>query len=178
MVFFNVVYWALEHSTNYFPLWKLCILREQCTLWRQSVCDYVLKQLKHRKLCFVQLDWGQIDEHCWSNNVGWQKLNHLTSHLNNVETCAINMITLNLYFGFCQTFQPNKCVRDDVRRSWPITNEQLESQLNSRSCKHGGPLLEVAVGVDMSVNSSSWKIRNEQKLTWKVLWRSSLPQFE
>ena len=54
--------------------------------------------------------WGQIDEHCWSNNVGWQKLNHLTSHLNNVETCVINMITQNLYFGFCQTFQPNKCV--------------------------------------------------------------------
>ena len=47
--------------------------------------------------------WGQIDEHCWSNNVGWQKLNHLTSHLNNVETCVINMIIQILYFGFCQT---------------------------------------------------------------------------
>ena len=73
---------------------------------------------------------------------GWQKLNHLTSHLNNVETCVINMITQNLYFGFCQTFQPNKCVRDDVHRNWPI-----KSQLNSRSCKHGGPLLEVAVAL-------------------------------
>ena len=34
------------------------------------------------------LGWGQIDTHCWSNNVGWQKLNHLTSHLNNVEKCG------------------------------------------------------------------------------------------
>ena len=50
------------------------------------------------------LGWGQIDEHCWSNNVGWQKLNHLISHLNNVETCVINVITKNLYFGFSQTF--------------------------------------------------------------------------
>ena len=62
-----------------------------------------------------------------------QKLNHLTSHLNNVETCVINMIIQKLYFGFCQTFQPNKFVRDDVHRKWPITNEQLESQLNSKS---------------------------------------------
>ena len=30
----------------------------------------------------------------------------------------------------------------------------------------------------MSVHSSSWKIRNEQKLTSKVLETSSLPQFE
>ena len=30
----------------------------------------------------------------------------------------------------------------------------------------------------MSVDSSSWKIRNEQKLTCKVLGMSSLPQFE
>ena len=60
------------------------------------------------------LGWGQIDEHCWSNNVGRQKLNHLTSHLNNVETCVTNMIIQNLYFGFCQTFQPNEFVRDDV----------------------------------------------------------------
>ena len=59
------------------------------------------------------------------------------------------MITQNLYFGFCQTFQPNKGVRDDVHRNRPITNEQIESQLNwhFRSCKHGGPLLEVAVGL-------------------------------
>ena len=28
-------------------------IKEQCTLWRHSVSDYVLKQLKHRKLCFV-----------------------------------------------------------------------------------------------------------------------------
>ena len=75
------------------------------------------------------------------------KVNHLTSHLNNVETCVINMITQNLYFGFCQTFLSNKCVRDDVHRNWPIANEQLESQLNSRSCKHGSPLLEVDVGL-------------------------------
>ena len=33
-------------------------------------------------------------------------------------------------------------------------------------------------GVDTSVDSSSWKIRNEQKLTWKVLETSNLPQFE
>ena len=42
---------------------------------------------------------------------GLTKLNHLTSHLNNVETCVINMITQNLYFDFYQTFQPiNVCV--------------------------------------------------------------------
>ena len=98
--------------------------------------------------CFVfVLGWGQIDEHCWSNNVGWQKSNHLTSHLNNVETCVMNMIPQNLYFGFCQTVQPNKCVCDDVHRNWLITNKQLESHLISRSCKHGGSLLEVAVGL-------------------------------
>ena len=65
----------------------------------------------------ILLGWGQIDEHCCSNNVGRQKLNHLTSHLNNVETCVINMIIQNLYFCFCQTFQPNKFVRDDVNRN-------------------------------------------------------------
>ena len=52
------------------------------------------------------LGWRQSDEQCWSNNVGGQKLNHLTSHLNSVETCPISMIIQNLYFGFCQTFQP------------------------------------------------------------------------
>ena len=35
---------------------------------------------------------------------------HLTSHLNNVETCVINMIMQDLYFGFCQTFQLNRFV--------------------------------------------------------------------
>ena len=29
-----------------------------------------------------------------------------------------------------------------------------------------------------SVDSSSWKIRNEQKLEWKILETSGLPQFE
>ena len=42
-----------------------------------------------------------------TNYVRGQKLNHVTSHLNNVETCVINMIIQNLYFGFCQTLQPN-----------------------------------------------------------------------
>ena len=78
-----------------------------------------------------------------------KKLNHLTSPLNNVETCVISKITQNLYFGFCRTFQPNKCVRDDDNRNWPITNEQFKSQLNSRSCKYGGPLLEVAVSMGL-----------------------------
>ena len=45
----------LEHSINYFPLCKLCIIRKHCTLWRYSVCDYVLKQSKHWKLCIIQL---------------------------------------------------------------------------------------------------------------------------
>ena len=63
------------------------------------------------------LGWDQTDEHCWSNNVSGQKLNHLTSHLNNVETRVINMNIQNLYFGFCQTFQPNKFFRDDVHRN-------------------------------------------------------------
>ena len=44
-------------------------------------------------------------------------------------------------------------MRDDVHRNSPVTNEQLESELNSRSCKHGGPLLEVAVGL-----ISHWKM--------------------
>ena len=96
---------------------------------------------------FLSLGWGQIDEHRWSNNVVWQKLNHFASHLNNVETCVTKLVTQNLYFGLCQTFQSNKYVRDDVHRNWPITNEQLESQLSSRSCNHGGPLLEIAMGL-------------------------------
>ena len=72
----------------------------------------------------IYYDWGQIDENCWSDNVDWQKFNHLTSHLNNVETYEINMIIQNLYFGFCQTFHPNKCVLDDIHRNWPITDKQ------------------------------------------------------
>ena len=50
-------------------------------------------------------------------NIVGPKLNHLTSHLNNVETCVINMITQNLHFGFYQTFQPKKGVRDDAHRN-------------------------------------------------------------
>ena len=42
-------------SFSYFPLFEPCIIREQCTLWHHFVCDYVLKQLKHKNLCFVQL---------------------------------------------------------------------------------------------------------------------------
>ena len=44
----------------------------------------------------ASLGWGQIEEVCWSNNVDRQKLNHLTSHLNNVETCLTNMIIQKL----------------------------------------------------------------------------------
>ena len=104
-----------------------------------------------------------MDDHCWSNNVGGEKLSHLKSHLNNVETCVINMIIQNLYFGVCQTFQPNKCVCDDVHRNLPIADEQLESQLNSKLLTWR-PLAGRCCGVDMSVDSSSWEIRNEQKL--------------
>ena len=50
------------------------------------------------------------------------------------------------YFGFYQTIHPNQFVGDDVHQNVPVTNGQLESWLNSRSCKHGGPLLEVTVG--------------------------------
>ena len=106
--------------------------------------------------------------------MGLQKLNHLTSHLNNVEMCVINMITQNLYFGFCQTFQPNKCVRDETdlsqtsNSSGSWTQEAVNMAALAGSC----------CGVDMSVDSSSWNIRNEQKLTWKVLGTSSLPQLE
>ena len=35
-------------------------------------------------ISYVGLGLGQIDEHCFSNNAGGQKLNHLTSHLNSV----------------------------------------------------------------------------------------------
>ena len=131
----------------WFCLSYLAFLKDTCLLkvgLEHSRPNLVLELHNFRS---ALLGWSQIGEHCWSNNVGGQKLNHLTSHLNNVETCVINMITQNLYFGFCQTFQPNKCVCDDVHRNWPITNEQLESQMSSRSCKHGGPLLEYAVGL-------------------------------
>ena len=37
------------------------------------------------------------------------------------------MITQNLYFASCQTFQPNKCVRDDVHRNWPQTSKLSRS---------------------------------------------------
>ena len=63
-----------------------------------------------------------------TNNVGWQKLDHLTSHLKNVKTSVINMIIQNLYFGFCQTFQPNRYVHDDVHRNW-----QSQTSNSSRS---------------------------------------------
>ena len=112
---------------------------------------------------FINLGWSQIDEQCCSNNVGGQTLNHLTiSHLNNVETCVINMIIQNLYFAFCQTFQPNRFVRDDVHPNSPVTNEQFGLDLNSRSWDHGTPFWEL-LWVDLSVDLSSWEIRNEQK---------------
>ena len=61
------------------------------------------------------LSWSQIDEHYWFNNVGGQKLNHLTSYLNSAQTCVINIIIQNLYFGFCKAFQLNK-VCDDIHQ--------------------------------------------------------------
>ena len=38
----HVVKTLLEHSFRYFPLCKPYISREQCTLWRHLVCNYVL----------------------------------------------------------------------------------------------------------------------------------------
>ena len=57
------------------------------------------------------------------------------------------------------------------------------SQTSNLSCSWAqeavnmGPLAGSCCGVNMSVDSSSWKMRNEQKLTWKVLGMSSLHQF-
>ena len=45
----------LVSSISYFLLRKPCIIREQCMLWRHSVCDCLLKRLKRKKLCFVLL---------------------------------------------------------------------------------------------------------------------------
>ena len=42
-------------NISYFSLCKPCIIREQCTLLRHPLFEYVLKQSKHRKACFVQL---------------------------------------------------------------------------------------------------------------------------
>ena len=121
--------------------------------------------------------WSNFSVLIWANIVGptmWADKSWTFWHP--ISTMWKRVITQNLYFGFCQTFLPNKCVCD-VYRNWPITNEQFKSQLNSRSCKHGDSLLEVAVGL-ICLDSSSWKIRNEQKLTWKIPGTSSLPQLE
>ena len=47
------------------------------------------------------LGLSQIGQHYWLNNIGQQKLNYLTSRLNNMEKCVVNMIIQNLDFGFC-----------------------------------------------------------------------------
>ena len=47
------------------------------------------------------LGWGQI---CWSSNVGAQKLNHLTSNLNNKG--VINMIIQNCILFSVKHFSP------------------------------------------------------------------------
>ena len=72
-----------------------------------------------------------------------------------------------------QHFSPtNVCVMRSPKLTY-ITNEQLESQLNSRSCKHGGSLLDVAV-----VLICQWIQAHGRSGTWTVLETSSLPQFE
>ena len=47
------LYSLLEHSINHVSLCKPCIIREQCTLWRHSVSDYVLVKTQKVVLCSV-----------------------------------------------------------------------------------------------------------------------------
>ena len=46
------------------------------------------------------------------SKLGGQNLNHLTSHLNNVETCLINMVTRTLYFGSVKHFSPTRAAAE------------------------------------------------------------------
>ena len=79
----------------------------------------------------VALGWGQIDEHCLSYNVGGQKLNHLTSHFNNVETCEINMSFQNFYFGLCQHFSPtNMFTETDLSQTSNSTCSWTQEAVN------------------------------------------------
>ena len=61
------------------------------------------------------IGWDQIDEHL-VQQCGRTKAEPFDIQS---QQCGnmINMIIQNLYFGFCQTFQPNKFVRDDVHRN-------------------------------------------------------------
>ena len=93
-------------------------------------------------LDYVFQGWSQINEHCLSSNVERQKSLEIPFQQCGNE-CDKHDHTKDLYFGFNRTIQPNKFAGDDVRRNVPVTNGQLESWLNSRSCKHGSPLLEV-----------------------------------
>ena len=87
------------------------------------------------------LSWGQIDEHCWFNNVGGQELSHLTSYLNGVEMCVVNIIIQNVDFVFCQTFQPNKgqvkiILLPVIALSFPLFFPKLEQALHQQQEQH------------------------------------------
>ena len=105
--------------------------------------------------------------------MGWQKLNHLISHLSNVETCVINMITHNLYFGFCQTFSPtNVCVMTFTETDLSQTSNSNRSW-TQEAVNMAAPCWKLLR--DWYVNGSgSWKIRNEQKLTSDYQWFSKI----
>ena len=55
-----------------------------------------------------------------------------------METCVINMITQNLYFGFSQTFKPKKCVRDgvDIVSGFKLMEDQEWAKINVKSTRN------------------------------------------
>ena len=89
--------------------------------------------------------------------------------LNNAETYVINIIMQDLYFGL-----------NWRNVSVTIFTEIDQSQTgNSRSFKHSMAIFsERCCGVDIWVDSSTLKIRNEQILSWIVWEKFSLLEFE
>ena len=64
-------------------------LWSQIAMKHDSQHHYMSGDIKLNGCVIRYLGWGQINEHCWPNNVGGQTLNYLTSDLNMVEKFVI-----------------------------------------------------------------------------------------
>ena len=63
----TIDYQILQHNLRYFPFCKPYIIREQCTLWRHPVYNYVLKQLKKIGSCALFSFRARYDAVSFSN---------------------------------------------------------------------------------------------------------------
>ena len=69
------------------------------------------KPLKSIHWVYAHLGWGQTDEHCWSNNVGWlTKVEPFDIPSQQCENMCDQHDHTKFVCWFLSTFQPNKCM--------------------------------------------------------------------